>query len=852
MSSSSIVQDIDFLKSKYYEQFGEQTNNICQLFEFYRNFFSSQQPSLDEPSKSTTINLNHRIETLPLKILDGVNALQYNLNLDSKDHFEIKSGDKISQNQQMPIDISTSSLSNQQSCFSGSQSVTNIFRPQIEQDIPQDSNILANISHNHTKQIIMNPINEDSKLNNISQIIAKFPNQNQFPSSQYTMNDQTLGDQLGEFSFETQQFPNLIGEKSGPINNVNHHTHGKPMNHNLQSPSKNLFSGNQENSKIGINSGSFISPLQNKSQQNMINYSGFNSNLNNQQNSQEFIAIPGNLSPIGQQSNIINIKSPSNNINLQNKKGQNDGIGNNNGGSKNGWYKIQTNQLAQKNKTLISNFTIVSSSNGNSQLMQTTNQNINMSKNKGYSQNENGNNNHNFQFQSSIIDVLSDLTQTAHIQNKSINPSNDTIQLSKKQIRRRDKPENNSASQHHRDHANDKHSQKRKHSSKRRDTVQDPQLILNTTQDIERLELEMLNEISERNDQLQQMEESFEQEKIKQLTQAERMLQESRREASSRERFFTQRDANSDNKFQTMYMGCGSTQIMSEYKFNNALEFKCNLGREQSIVEEQKIHSERAILQFHDFGIKKQTETRQSETVETQSNGTSEGNLNFKSNGILKQSSLSKISMTNQLQTSKISTQKIKLSRIKGKKLSFNSVSNNNNLPSGQNINGSNILPSSIINTGIRQSHQSAAAPASGQDSENYNTVVGLSQTNACQHEPIKNSLLQLLINEYQKKKNARITSIPTKDEKLQILIKFWEDGLSTDKILRKLEIKEKQSAAKLSDKEIKLKLFLKKQSNELLELAEDSTTRKYGELAVVNKDHLIWSLEQYLQNFNK
>ena len=30
----------------------------------------------------------------------------------------------------------------------------------------------------------------------------------------------------------------------------------------------------------------------------MINYSGFNSNVNNQ-SSQDFIAIPGNLSPIG-------------------------------------------------------------------------------------------------------------------------------------------------------------------------------------------------------------------------------------------------------------------------------------------------------------------------------------------------------------------------------------------------------------------------------------------------------------------------------------------------------------------------------------------------------------------------
>lgn len=36
----------------------------------------------------------------------------------------------------------------------------------------------------------------------------------------------------------------------------------------------------------------------------------------------------------------------------------------------------------------------------------------------------------------------------------------------------------------------------------------------------------------------------------------------------------------------------------------------------------------------------------------------------------------------------------------------------------------------------------------------------------------------------------------------------------------------------------------------ELLELAEDSTTRKYGELAVVNKESLLESLDQYLEKY--
>ena len=98
-----------------------------------------------------------------------------------------------------------------------------------------------------------------------------------------------------------------------------------------------------------------------------------------------------------------------------------------------------------------------------------------------------------------------------------------------------------------------KHHKKRNHSSsknraittdKTRKKQEDVKLVLETTQDLERLELEMLNEVCERNNLLDKMEESFEKQKLKQLTQAERILQESKREAHSRERFFTQRQSN--------------------------------------------------------------------------------------------------------------------------------------------------------------------------------------------------------------------------------------------------------------------------------------------------------------------
>ena len=71
--------------------------------------------------------------------------------------------------------------------------------------------------------------------------------------------------------------------------------------------------------------------------------------------------------------------------------------------------------------------------------------------------------------------------------------------------------------------------------------------------------------------------------------------------------------------------------------------------------------------------------------------------------------------------------------------------------------------------------------------------------------------------------------------------MQFWEESLSSQKILRKLIYKEQTLKTKLSDKEVKLKAFLlnEPQGNTLRSLAPDSTTRKYGELAVISKEEL-------------
>lgn len=83
--------------------------------------------------------------------------------------------------------------------------------------------------------------------------------------------------------------------------------------------------------------------------------------------------------------------------------------------------------------------------------------------------------------------------------------------------------------------------------------------------------------------------------------------------------------------------------------------------------------------------------------------------------------------------------------------------------------------------------------------------------------------------------------------EKVEILYKFWEESLSSSKILTKLIFKEKQNNQKLSDKEVRLKQFLLGENKQLLlELDIESNTRKYGELAVINKDFLVENIHKY------
>eukprot|EP00347_Sterkiella_histriomuscorum_P000430 403375893 len=851
--------------------------------------------------------LNKRIETLPKKQLfiqpktsNSLNENAYQLQLgqqsQEKEDCRIRKygesgGTNINANNQNSsnfnaMDINESSLSNQQSMFSGSQSVSNIFKQnQIgsnnnNQTLENNSsNIMSNLS-----QILAKPQNQliniadDSKLNNISNIIASFPNQNnqfQITSSNQIFNDQTLGDQLNDFSFETQQFPNMmVGNER--INEQIHFHNEQRINQSISSPSKNLFQTNKAQTiNTTNNNGSFISPLQNKSQQNIINYSGFNTNMNEQQHSQDLIAITNNLSPIGQQ-NVINLKSPSNNLNgiMQFNQDKNH--------PSNGWQKIQVGQFAKKHNTLISTFSLLPNQTSTTKTLHTNSSQPSIIISRQHflkaNINQNGTQQNN-KLQSTEKKVLKNTEQ------KQSKKSGSAHQISGKTLRRRDKSQTSSknnqivvgqsslnnvnGSQTQNIHSTLERKNSKRQTSKRRrvDSVDnDAKIILETTQDIERLELEMLNEASQRNNELEQMEQSFEQEKIHQISQAECILQESRRDASSRERFFTQREFSQENTFNNKFIG--GTQVMTEQKNQ---EFSNNLTRGISINEEHKIQTERAALNFHAFNFNKQSQlTLQNDTMESNSNANSDSHLNFKSNGLIKQCSLKKVSLQqNPNQNLKISTQKIKISKIKGKKLSFNSVTHQtngsySNLQIQQTQNNANTLD--IIEGGVNSQNNLItkntldnknfnAAPASGQATSKMNNSVrqALNHKNKSSQQyicgSVKISLLKLLLSEFQRKKKIDLKQITNIVQQISLLLQFWEESLSSEKIIRKLEFKENNLKTKLSDKEIKLKQFLTGENQDLLDLQEDSTTRKYGELAVIKREELKVSFEIFFSD---
>jgi len=102
---------------------------------------------------------------------------------------------------------------------------------------------------------------------------------------------------------------------------------------------------------------------------------------------------------------------------------------------------------------------------------------------------------------------------------------------------------------------------------------------------------------------------------------------------------------------------------------------------------------------------------------------------------------------------------------------------------------------------------------------------------------------------------------------RLQTLVSFWQESLSKQRILTKLRVKQQQSfsaanmnnaetmrtttsmPSKLSDKEKWLLNYLQgTDRQQLLTLGKESTTRNYGELAMIEEATLVHEVCRFLK----
>lgn len=97
--------------------------------------------------------------------------------------------------------------------------------------------------------------------------------------------------------------------------------------------------------------------------------------------------------------------------------------------------------------------------------------------------------------------------------------------------------------------------------------------------------------------------------------------------------------------------------------------------------------------------------------------------------------------------------------------------------------------------------------------------------------------LVEMCINEFYRKRGKSIKSVQ-REKQVNTLVEFWWQSLSQQKILCKL--KGKLSKTGLVEKEKYLLNFLNgKDKKSLYNLQKHSTTRKYGELAILDEDLL-------------
>lgn len=131
-----------------------------------------------------------------------------------------------------------------------------------------------------------------------------------------------------------------------------------------------------------------------------------------------------------------------------------------------------------------------------------------------------------------------------------------------------------------------------------------------------------------------------------------------------------------------------------------------------------------------------------------------------------------------------------------------------------------------------------------------------------------RDRLIELLVGEFKRKKGRNIRADVPASLQLQTLLSFWHESLSKQRILTKLRVKQQQSfsaanvnnqadtmrtttslPSKLSDKEKWLLNFLQgTDPQQLLTLGKESTTRNYGELAMIDERTLAHEICRFLK----
>jgi len=133
--------------------------------------------------------------------------------------------------------------------------------------------------------------------------------------------------------------------------------------------------------------------------------------------------------------------------------------------------------------------------------------------------------------------------------------------------------------------------------------------------------------------------------------------------------------------------------------------------------------------------------------------------------------------------------------------------------------------------------------------------------------KPDHDRLIDLLIAEFKRKKGKDVRLDVALPHRLQTLVSFWQESLSKQRILTKLRVKQQQSfsaanmnnaetmrtttsmPSKLSDKEKWLLNYLQgTDRQQLLTLGKESTTRNYGELAMIEEATLVHEVCRFLK----